>query len=185
MTDTSLLNTMINQSAMVGLQNYNVGAKKVVLIEHQTANSELEIRNIPEDSVVIEVDKSISNNDLFSNKKQECKRADYLIVSEQNNLILFIEMKKGKHNGPETIKQLKGSLCVLNYIQSIAREFYKEHDFLDGYNKLFIVFQKVNTKKKKTSYHNMRENIKSNTPENPKIFSQFTDIQFNRILGKP
>jgi len=183
MTDTRLLNDIFIETARIELEEHNNGRKKVVLIEHGTEGSQLEILNIPQDSLVIDVDSSFDNTKLCRNIKGACKRSDYLIISEDKELILFIEMKKGTNSTrPDIIKQLKGSLCVFEYCQSIAREFHDTDNFLHNYRKCFIAFKNVNLAKTQTKVTKIDNN--HSTPETLKTISGTSNIQFNQIAAR-
>ena len=73
----------------------------------------IKIKGIPDNSVVVKTDMFPSPEGIFSCRRGECKRADYVIVtnSETDNFIVHVEMKKGEGNAGEIIDQLKGSKC--------------------------------------------------------------------------
>jgi hypothetical protein len=170
---------MIKDSAKIALQDHYQGKKKVVLTEHGTTDSSLELHNVPADAIVIDVDANFSNSSLFENSAGECKRSDYLIISEEKNLALFIEMKKGSPATSDIIKQLKGSLCAFGYCQFIAREFFDEADFLLNYRLRFVAFKNVNLEKKKTKID--RSINVHDKPECLMRVSWANTIQFNKI----
>lgn len=180
MSDTTVLNRMIKDTAKIALLDHYSGKKKVVLIERGTTESKLEIHNMPHDAVVIDVDSSFENSNLFASNASECKRSDYIIVSESKKIALFIEMKKGNSDTAGIIKQLKGGLCVFEYCQSIAREFFSESDFLSGYKKRFVAFKQVNLTKKKTVIDKSSVGAHS-SPDNLLKVSWASTIQFGRI----
>jgi len=173
---------MIKDTAKISLLNHYNGKKKVTLIERGTTGSKLEIHNIPHDAVVIDVDSSFENTNLFASNASECKRSDYIIVSESKKVALFIEMKKGNPDTAGIIKQLKGGLCVFEYCQSIAREFFSESNFLSGYEKIFVTFKQVNLAKKKTAISRSTTGVHS-SPDNLLKVSWAKTIQFKKILG--
>ena len=180
MTDMTILNRMIKDTAKIPLED-NYSRKKVVLIEHGTMGSSLEIHNLPDDAMVIDIDGSFSNEKLFSGDARECKRGDYLIISEQERIALFIEMKKGNPVTGDIIKQLKGSQCVFEYCQSIACKFFDEASFLADYKLRFVMFKNVNLDKRKTKID--RDAEIHNTPETLMKVSWAKSIQFNRIAA--
>jgi len=181
-SDTTVLNRMIKDTAKISLLEHYNGKKKVVLIERGTTGSELEIHNIPHDAVVIDVDSSFENANLFASNASECKRSNYIIVSESKKVALFIEMKKGNPDTAGIIKQLKGGLCVFEYCQSIAREFFSENNFLSEYKKRFVVFKQVNLIKKKTAIDKTVIGSHS-SPDNLLKVSWAKTIQFGKISG--
>lgn len=180
MSDTLILKKMINDSAKIQLENH-YDKRKAVLIEHGTTGSRLEIFNIPSDAIIIDVDSNFENQKIFSGASDECKRSDYIIISESERVVLFIEMKKGSSSTSEIVKQLKGSLCIFNYCQAIAREFFDRDDFLSTYKKRFIAFKNVNLDKKKTRI-DKRKNSHS-SPDTLMKVSQTNNIQFKKIAA--
>lgn len=84
MPDMTLLKAMLKDTAQIAIQDH-YARKKVVLIEHDTEGSRLEIYNIPEDSLVIDVDASLDIRNLINTTNGACKRADYLIISQEKN----------------------------------------------------------------------------------------------------
>ena len=180
MPDMTLLKAMLKDTAQIAIQDH-YARKKVVLIEHDTEGSRLEIYNIPEDSLVIDVDASLDIRNLINTTNGACKRADYLIISQEKKLVLFIEMKKGNPKTSDIIKQLKGSLCVFKYCQAIAGQFFDTEDFLDDYKMRFVAFKNVNLTKNKTKIDKMSND--HNTPETLMKVSWAKTIQFNKITA--
>lgn len=88
MTDMDILSQMIKDSALVQLGD-NYGKPFVKLIESQAPDSLATINHLPADSIVIKADEFRSPNDVFKGEKGECKRADYVLISEEKN-VLFI-----------------------------------------------------------------------------------------------
>lgn len=177
-TETKILNKMINNDAKIPLTDH-YRKKKVSLVECNTTGSQLEIFNLPEDSIVINLDSRFENYKLFEGSAGECKRSDYIIISESKNIAIFIEMKKGKSDTSKIIQQLKGSLCTYEYFQSIAREFFNKNKFLAGYNKRFVAFTRASLTKRKTKINKAKND--HSTPNQPMKISGAQNIQFNMI----
>jgi hypothetical protein len=93
MSDTEVLLCMFNHYSFVPIEA-SYDKDKVILKETQTDGSCIQINNIPEDSIIIDLDRVFDNSNLFNCSQAECKRADYLIISEEKKKVLFIEMKK-------------------------------------------------------------------------------------------
>ncbi len=154
MTDMGWLDKMIKSSAKVRLENHrsrdNKITKKVTLREStEKGEYKVVILNVPGDAIVISIDDKFDNGRLFSGANDECKRGDYIIVSEEERLVVFIEMKLGSASKSEIINQLRGSRCVLEYCQSLAQEFYGRKKFLSGYKHRFIGFVQIRSSRKK------------------------------------
>lgn len=173
---------MIKDSAKVKIyKEYN--KLRVSLKEPQCEDSTLVINNLPEESIVIKADEFKSPSSLFKGENGELKRADYIIVSETDDdkVVLFIELKKTKDKEEEIIKQLKGSYCLFFYLKQIGIEFWDNDDFLSGYRYRFISFGHTSIRKNRTiitvkgKIHDKSENMmKINWPN-------YTE--FNKIAG--
>ena len=152
MSNTEILEKMLHSCSLFSLEPYAYESKsnqikyKVYLKEAQTQNSYFEIHNLPADAFVIDLDKSFNNQKLFKGDAGECKRADYIIISESYARVLFIEMKQISDSATDIAHQLRGALCVFEYCQIIAREFFKVKDFMD-FEKRFIALTHTNAKK--------------------------------------
>ena len=180
MSDISVLAKMLKKSAIIKLEDH-YSKKKAILVEHGIAGSSLEILNIPSDAIILDVDANFDNQKIFEGSNGECKRADYIIISESEEVVVFIEMKKGSSTTSKIIKQLKGSLCLFEYCQVVAREFFGRNDFLSSYKKRFITFKHVNLDKRKTKIERTASN--HSTPDTLLKISWANSIQFNKIAA--
>lgn len=180
MPDTNVLERLFNNNSKINIEDH-YGKKKVVLKESQAQDSKIEIRNIPNDAVVIDLDSAFSNDKLFSGSNCECKRADYIIFSEQRKKVLFIEMKRTGAKLNDIINQLKGSLCAFEYTQSIAREFFHEIDFLEAYEQRFISINHTGMANRKTAIEKVSG--KHNRPDAPLKLSWTKTVQYNQIAA--
>lgn len=181
MTDTDVLRKMINSSAIINLEAHYKNKMKVVLEETETEDCKLEVYDAPHDAIVIDVDTHFKNDELFDCTSSECKRSDFIIISEAKNVVIFIEIKKGNSGTLGIVNQLKGGLCVFEYCQSIAREFFGENNFLNSYDKRFVAFKRVNLKKRKVS---VEKGIGDHsTPETLMKLSWASTVYFNKIAA--
>lgn len=181
--DLIILDRMIQDSAKVPLTEV-YGKFQVELRETHGVNYEVTIKNIPKNTLVIKSDEFPAPTKFFQGNQGECKRADYLIISEDNQrkFIIVIEMKAGKAIEKEVIHQLRGSECLIAYCQKIGQLFWHQPNFLTGYQYRFISLKHINIAKRST-----REKPNSqpcDRPENMlKIYSPNT-LMFNRLIGK-
>ena len=128
MSDLDVLQELIYEGALIPLMETPYGGKIVVLGESDSQGGiqySIKIKGIPDDSVVVKTDMFPSPRGIFSCQRGECKRADYVIVtnSETDNFIVHVEMKKGEGNASEMINQLKGSECFIAYCRAIVCRF--------------------------------------------------------------
>lgn len=183
MSDTSVLQRMLQPNVLIALEDH-YESKKVILIENKAPDSLIEIHKIPADALVIDLDKAFSNQGLFQGKSGECKRADYVIISEQEKRVLFIEMKRSNAPAVDIINQLKGALCAFEYCQIIGREFFQEQNFLAHYQKRFISIRHTGGTKQKTEVEQTAPLGEChNTPDYPLKISWARCIQFKKIAS--
>ena len=69
----------------------------------------------------------------------ECKRADYVLVSESNQIVMYFELKNSNKSASykEIVAQLKVARCVVDYMQSIATQFLNEPMIFKNYTHLY------------------------------------------------
>ena len=181
LSDSDVLKRLIQGRALIALEDHYNGKKKVVLKEPQTEDSFLELHNIPDDSIVIDLDGAFSNDNFFQGSQGECKRADFIVISEIKKKILFIEMKRAKAQLNDIVKQLKGSLCAFEYTQSIVKQFFNKDNFLLDYELRFISVTQTGSKKGKTKIEKTAG--RHDSPERPLKLSWANQIQFNKIAA--
>lgn len=180
--DITILDKIIKDDAKVDLIG-DSNKKKVILTETHCIDYSVTIKGIPDDSLVIKTDVFDAPKSLFQGEKGECKRCDYVIISDtdKQKIILLIEMKADKAIEKEVIQQLKGGKCLVKYCQQIGIEFWEERNFLSDYDYRFISLKKVNLAKKST--REKKQQKLHNSPENMlKIYSPQT-LQFNKLIG--
>lgn len=179
MADRDTLKRMIRVEATVPLQPHY--AKRKAVLAEDAARYSIEVNNVPNDALAIDIDTHFKNDRLFASAKGACKRADYIIVSETEKTILFIEMKKGDADTRAIIQQLKGGLCAFEYCQSIAREFYGKRDFLADYKKRFVAIARIHANKKWV--RRKKRAGPHDTPENPLLIKYMSTVRFNELAA--
>lgn len=182
MPDLDILNRMIKDSARVPLSNH-YSKMKAELTEPAHSPSSTVIYGIPENTLIIKVDAFLSPDAVFVGSKGECKRADYVIVSNEGGrkLIVYIEMKATKGQATEIIQQLKGAQCFLAYCQEIGKTFWDESDFLKKYKQRFVSIGHTSIPKRKTRI--TRESGKHDQPEKMLKIDWPNHLQFNQLAG--
>ncbi len=132
MTDLEILKELITDEALVAIEDGLYGNPQVTLTEPGPEYT-VAINNIPEDSIVIKTDTFPAPKHIFNGSKGERKRADFVIIANTDvrQLIIFVELKKGKGVTKEIIQQLKGSQCVVDYFRTIVDVFWEQADFLN------------------------------------------------------
>lgn len=182
-TDINILDQIIKEDAKVDLFG-NSGKKKVTLTETHNINYSVTIQGIPDNSIVIKTDLFEAPKSLFNGKKGECKRCDYVIISDskRKKVIVLIEMKGGSAKEIEVIEQLKGGKCLVKYCQQIGIEFWQQNDFLSNYDYRFISLKKININKKST--REKKQPKLHDSPENMLKISSPKILQFDILIGK-
>ena len=151
MTDVDILQQMVKDAVKQPLADA-YKKKQVILKEPQNPNFPVTISGLPDKAIVIKADAFKSPDTVFAGTKGECKRADFVIIAESNDnkVILFIEMTVGKKTEKEIIQQLKGAKCFVAYCREIGIAFWEKDDFLDNYKYRYISIKHANISKKKT-----------------------------------
>ena len=155
MSDLDVLQELINERALVPLEKTPYGKKTVDLVECDRQGKVLysiKIKGVPDDTVVVKTDMFHSPKGIFTCRRGECKRADYVIIanSDTANFIVHVEMKEGKGNTGEIVNQLKGSECFISYLRAIVSRFWQQSKFLDQYENRFVTFREIRSRKSPT-----------------------------------
>lgn len=152
MDDLEIISQLIKESAKFLLclpPNGGGGKASITLTEPKEPGVSVTIGGIPSDAIVIKADSFRSPDTVFNGGKGECKRADYVIISNDNGKkrILYIEMKKRKGNPEDVTNQLAGAFCFIGYCSEIGRIFWKKRDFLKDYEHRFVSVCHITQKK--------------------------------------
>lgn len=151
MNDVEILQEMLLSDVQVPLQQEQ-GRPSVQLTETQN-NTTVKIKGVPHDSIVIRAEDFKGPFSVFEGLKGERKRADFVIVANENTKkwIICIETQTGKHKErKEVVEQLKGALCFVNYCECIGKEFWLEKEFLNGYEYRFVSIAYTDMPKRST-----------------------------------
>jgi len=179
MSDMKILSELILESALVPHEN-EYGKPVIKLQEAGVKDSVSFIRNIPSDAIVIKADKFPVPKTFFKGDKGECKRADFIIISEEKKVILYVELKAGAKDTSYIVKQLKGAACVISYCKEVGRHFWNESSFLDGYVHRYVGMINLSVSKK-TSRH--KSIPLHDLPESFLKISSPHHLQFNELAA--
>ncbi|NJN73528.1 MAG: hypothetical protein HC799_12335 [Limnothrix sp. RL_2_0] len=194
--DLTILAELVSEDAQVLPIDTVYGGQEVTLTEEEDIDYFIKIKGLSEQILIIKCDKFPAPKSIFKNSKRECKRADYIILTNTENkkTAVFLELKKGNPDNAELICQLKGAFCFLKYCQKIGQVFWEKPNFLAGYEYKFAVIKeipKVNLKKKTTRirHENLANRIKMKNigiPEMPTcyfIFKHQEEIHLKKLLN--
>lgn len=143
--DIEILQEMLSCKAQVPLQQEQ-GSTYVELTDKQ-ATTNVKIEEIPHNSIVIRADAFEFKSPVFAGSKNERRRADFVIVANEDTKkwIICIEIKRGNiRERNEVIAQLRGARCIMDYCTSVGREFWGTKGFLQGYEYRFIGIANIN-----------------------------------------
>jgi hypothetical protein len=169
--DYEILTELIVETARVEPTIGNYGKNQVILTETESNPYSITLQSIPEFFFLIKSDEFPAPKTFFNNKKNECKRADYILLCavEDKKYAIFLELKLGKDNNSDIIDQLKGSLGLFEYCRKMGQIFWDEKEFLEDYIYCFVTIKNIpspNLRKRKTRVDknnplSKSENIKS------------------------
>lgn len=188
MSDLDVLRALIKEGALTPLEETNYDGKSVTLREpgySKNSGYSVQIKGVPEDTVVIKADDFPPPDQIFRCEAGECKRADFVMITntDQANWILYIEMTSGRKSTKEIIQQLKGAQCFVSYCQEIGRAFWQQPDFLQGnYQNRFINIQKIGLNKLPTApelQHDLNDR-----PERMLKIPGKDNLHFNKLVLK-
>lgn len=185
MIDILELRNLFNDEIIGGIGTEN--NRNFVRLKEKSENAELkkvDIYDVPDNSLLIKIDATKPPHSLFKTNKGECRRCDYILISEIENkpILLFIEMKSTKkiREPSEIIKQFHGAECIIDYCNAILERFHNKKMFFNDFNKYFVVFYKPRIAKRNTrpakekAAHPGRNNtpesmLKYPSPHNPSL----------------
>ena len=151
MNDIQILREMLNPDAQVVLQS-GQGKPSVQLTDLQS-DTTVEIKGVPPDSIVIRAEDFKNPLTVFNGSKGERKRADFVIVSNDENnrrWIICIETQEMDSKlASHVVQQLKGAYCFVSYCRCIGKSFWELEEFLDDYQYRFVSITDLNFNRSK------------------------------------
>ena len=179
MSDMKILSELILESALVPHENEY--GKPVIKLQEKGVNGSVSfIRNIPSDAIIIKADEFPAPKTFFKGNKGECKRADFIIISEEKKVILYVELKAGAKDASHIVKQLKGASCVISYCKEIGKQFWSEARFLDGYAHRYVGMVNLSVSKKPSRH---KSSPLHDSPEKFLKISSPHNLQFNHLAA--
>ncbi|MCL1467035.1 hypothetical protein [Argonema galeatum] len=185
MSDIAILKEMIKETATVALEERQEGKrlKYSVTLEEKDIYS-VTIDGMPkyDEVIIIKADTFVAPRDIFNGSKGECKRADFVIITDtdKEKIILCIEMKKTKGEKKAIIKQLTGAQCFVAYCKEIGKAFWHKQNFLDTYKYSFVSIGHISLDKKKTRPE--RSTDTHNSPDLMLRINYSHPLQFNHLI---
>lgn len=185
MNDIQILQEMLNPDVQVVLQP-GQDRPSAQLTDSQSGTT-VEIKGLPYNSIVIRAEDFENPLTIFNGKKGERKRADFVIVSNDENekrWIVCIETQESDSKKAWHItQQLKGAYCFINYCKCIGKSFWELEEFLDDYDYRFVSIVDINPNpnKQPTQLFDRAEKL-HNRPDIFKKISQRYTIHFSKLI---
>ena len=182
MPELLILSQMVAPAARVNLLDH-YGKSKVVLVEPECPDSSVTICGIPSDAIVIKADFFKSPDSVFVGTRGECKRSDYIIIAKTDNdvVIIYIELKRKKAHRNEIIQQLTGAKCFMSYCIEIGKHFWDEQDFLSAAKHRFVSIGHTSMPKRKTRME--RGNAVHDQPDRMLKIDWPHNLQFQKLAA--
>ena len=175
---------MLTGRAQVRLQQQGQARPSVELTDSQ-ASTTIEIKGLPPNSIVIRSEDFKNPLTVFNGLKGERKRADFVIISNdesERKWIVCLETKGGNKTRSEVVAQLKGAKCFIGYCKCIGKSFWESEGFLDDYEYRFVSVVRLNDPRKRRTepfYYTARLH------DHPEVFlkiSRIFSIHFSKLI---
>ena len=155
-SDIDILHRLLIEKALVPVNKDIHNNYFLVLDEYghgESSKYHIKIVNMPEDTVAIKADWFPFTEKIFRCNNDECKMADYVVISNDldKKWIIYIELKQGNNGKPKQIvKQLEGARCFINYCREVGKTFLREPEFLDptNYQERYISVKNIGVDKR-------------------------------------
>ncbi len=184
MNDIAILQAMLNTGAQVPLQQ--TAGKLSVMLKDKEGKTNVEIVNLPDESIVFKSDFFKPPN-IFRGSKGERRRADFVIVSsgETGNWIICIETQKKTGKDSEYVEQqLRGTQCLISYCQCVGKSFWQSAKFLDGYRYRYVSIVNINVDKQTTLAYKPKSQSGKKVHDSPNTFREILGhktLYFNEL----
>ena len=187
MNDIKILEDMLSSRSRVSLQHD--GSWFFVELEDTQAKTNVKIKNIPHNSIVVRTDTFEFRHPVFAGSKDEGKRADFVIVSNENEKkwMICIEIKRGNIQQSEVTAQLRGAQCIMDYCKSIGKEFWAAKGFLSDYEYRFVGIAHLNVQNQPTRAYAPNIQSQGKLHSRPDVFLQIlgsSDLFFHNLIDE-
>ncbi len=183
--DIQILQEMLNNDVQVMLQS-GQGKPSVELTDPESGTT-VKIKGVPHDSIVIRAEIFEEPLTIFNGTKGERKRADFVIVSNDENekkWIICIETQESDSKKAwQIVQQLKGASCFISYCKCIGKSFWESEAFLNSYEYRFVSIVEINFNKSRRRTEPFHSTGKlHNRPKNFKKIPQRSEIYFDKLI---
>ena len=184
--DITILQEMLSDAVRVPLQQEGQDRPSVALMDDQ-AETTVEVKELPHESIVIRADAFNPRKPVFKGSKDERRRADFVIVSNEENekWIICIETQTSESKDEDrVVAQLKGARCFISYCQCIGKSFWESSTFLDGYQERFISIANISIDKLRTRPDSQNDGKLHDTPDDFLDISGRQSLYFDELTPR-
>ena len=152
MGDFEILRDLLREDALAPVFRTPTSGNRIALTEEGDQEYTLNVTGAPDGTIAFRTDRFPPPKRVFRNKRQECKRADYVVIAsgKRNVWVVYIEMKRRKGARRDIERQLRGAKCVVSYCRAIVREFWCDCSFLSGRHERFVTVGYISVNKNRT-----------------------------------
>lgn len=176
---------MLNPNLQVMLQPEQ-GRPSVELMDIQSGAT-AKIKGLPPNSIIIRAEDFENPLTVFNGSKGERKRADFVIVSNDERgrkWIICIETQEMDSKlASHVVQQLKGAYCFVSYCRCIGKSFWELEEFLDDYQYRFVSITDLNfnrSRRRTQPFHSQGE--LHNRPDLFLKISRSPTIYFRKLI---
>lgn len=152
MNPVALIPKLFVPDIIVEPQKDSSSSYKIILKEtsKQTKTEQVIIQNLPSVCKAIKLDAFILKNTFLLGKEGELTRCDYVLIVEDNeeNYMIFIELKSFKPKGTKIEKQFKSSECLMKYCGLLADSFLGDNSLNSQIKFRYVVILRKNMSKR-------------------------------------
>jgi hypothetical protein len=153
MVDTTFLRALLVDDLFGAISEKD--GRRFARLKERGAEAKLkrvDIFDIPEGSLLLNLDQYEQPISLFRGEQGERQRCDYVLVTAMETvpLLVFIEIKSSILKNSEIQRQFKGAECVLDYCDAALDRFHGQNGFLRQFKKRFVVFYRPRLAKQRT-----------------------------------
>lgn len=167
---------------LIGTLSERDGRRFARLKEHGTDAKlkQVDVFDLPEDSLLIHLEKYEQPRTLFNGRLGERQRCDYVLITTVRGFptVLFIEMKSAQLKQSAIMKQFKGAECILEYCDAALDRFHGQNSLLRSCQKRYVVFYlprvaKQRTRPKPPAFRNdsPEQAMRYPAPRNPSLMA--------------
>ena len=127
------------------------GHRALLLTEPSCPDSQVYLKDIPDDAVVLKADAMPdTGKTIFNGQHGECQIADFAVICPEAKRVVFVELKNTGDTAVHRQQQLQGAACVFEYCRELVKAFWGKMAFLDGVSKHYVSFTHTNIRKRST-----------------------------------